>query len=132
MNMHDDKHDQLPQLPGVDMIPVNPPMPVIQMTDGQMNVLPPLEERKYLFRDGVDRPLNDKQKYLLTQAEQAFERFCNNPADKGAKKEFEGHAFSLRAAGVVLNPKYLETLKEGRKHVRDARRSLVAGKVGGA
>jgi hypothetical protein len=120
----------LPGLEGMDepMVPVNPAMPMLALEDGAVLNLPPrVEERKFIFKDGEDRPLTDKQKYLLTSAEQAFDRFRQNPADKHAKKEFESFAFSLKSTGILLNPKYFEALKQGRDAVRDFRRKARSG-----
>jgi len=119
----------LPQLADVEkMVPVNPPAPAFAMNDGEVINLPPdPADRKFTFRDGIDKPLTPKQIDLLTRADKVFERFCENPQDRSLKKDFESLAFSLKTTGILLNPKYFETLKAGRAHVRDFRRKLRAG-----
>jgi hypothetical protein len=107
-------------------VPVNPPMPAIEMQDGAVLGIPPEPPRKYMFKDGVERELTEKQAHLLRHAEQAFAQFCANPANKEAKRAFESNSWSLKTTGVLLNPQYFSTIREGRSWLRNARRAKAA------
>lgn len=127
---HGRDHDQpLPKLVGLaelnEYVRVNPDMP--ELVDGSVIQLPPDEERMFTFRDGVERPLSEKQQRLIVDLKRYFDDFRRNPADNTAKRTTMSVIYALKVTGIAVNPRFIETIREGRAYVRDVRRKMKAG-----
>lgn len=126
----DCNHDhELPKLAGMDdFVRVNPEMPSMPITDGQILQLPPDPgELMFTFKDGNPRMLTEKEQHILNRLQREFEAFQANPANSDAKKSVLADIYALKNLGIIANPKFVETIKAGRDHVRDVRRKWKLG-----
>lgn len=133
-HVHTAECGHLPEVAGVAEMhrvnPVMPEMPFQEMHDGSVVQLPPDDaEREFVYRDSgrQDRPLTTKQEGLWGQFIKAFKVFQDNPADSGARRTAKAYAYDLKVNGVLVNPKFLETLAKGAAHVREVRRQHKLG-----
>ncbi len=127
-----DEAKDLPKVAGVDeMARVNPELPEMPfqaMPDGTLE-LPHNGPMEWVHKDTnqQDRPMTAKQGGLWEKAIKAFKKFQANPADSTSRREAKAYFYSLKTAGVLVNPVFHNTLEKGAKHVRDVRRQLKAG-----
>lgn len=117
-------HDHPPQLAGMDdLVRVNPEMP---MQDGAVIQLQPEGEPMFTFKD-APRELTSKEQVLLDRLRKNFDIFINNVANNEAKRNVRADIYALKVCGIIANPKFEETIKSGRDHVRELRRKWSAG-----
>lgn len=121
----------LPTIPGLEgleeFVRANPPMP--ELVDGQMHMLPaeqPQGEPVFAFR-GEPRALTPKEERLIKDLLKHFEIFRNNVAHTDAKKTVLDTIYALKVCGIVANPKFVESIKQGRAWLKDARAKWKAG-----
>lgn len=134
-HVHTAECGHLPEIAGVaEMSRINPEMPAMpfqEMFDGGVVQLPPDDAavREFVYRDSgkQDRPLTTKQEGLWGQFIKAFKVFQDNPADSGARRTAKAYAYDLKVNGVLVNPKFHETLAKGAAHVREVRKMHKAG-----
>jgi len=109
---------------GHEMERVNPMMP-----DGIVQLPPDDAVREFVYRDSgkQDRAMTTKQQGLWVQFVKAFKVFQENPAHSGARRTAKAYAYDLKVNGVLVNPKFLETLERGAAHVREVRKMHRAG-----
>lgn len=117
----------LPPVAGVaDLERVNPPMPEMELNDGAVLLQKPDEDRLYIFRDGIERELTPREKVYLDRLQKNFDAFCKNPFSTDAKREALSAIYSLKTCGIITNPKFTQTIKKGRRDVKDFRKQQKA------
>lgn len=120
-------HDHLPQLAGMDdLVRVNPEMPSAMMQDGAVIQLQPEGEPMFTFKD-APRELTSKEQVLLDRLRKNFDIFTSNVVNNEAKRNVRADIYALKVCGIIANPKFEETIKSGRDHVRELRRKWKAG-----
>lgn len=118
---------ELPQLAGVDeFVRVNPEMPSMPIEDGQILHLAPEEDPMFTFKDETVK-VTAKEQYVVDRLLREYEKFKENPADNAAKKSVLADIYTLKVAGIIANPKFVESIKTGRAYVRDIRRKHKLG-----
>lgn len=120
-------HDHPPQLAGMDdLVRVNPEMPSAMMQDGAVIQLQPEGEPMFTFKD-APRELTSKEQVLLDRLRKNFDIFTSNVVNNEAKRNVRADIYALKVCGIIANPKFEETIKSGRDHVRELRRKWKAG-----
>lgn len=119
-------HDhELPMLAGMEEFErANPELPTMPFQDGAVIQLPPSPQDTDFILKSTGQPgeLNEKQRIIVLRFKKAYETFCTNVEDSGARREAKSAIYDLKNAGVILHPRFTEELEKGAKMVRDARR----------
>ncbi len=120
--------DELPKVAGVEELQrVNPEMPTLELKDGAVfQMAPDPKDLLFTFKD-APRELTEKDKVLIDSVQKNFEAFRTNPANNEAKRKTKADIYALKVLGIIVNPRLMEVLKEGRDYVRDVRRKHQGG-----